>query len=307
MELRHLKYFLTVAEELHFAKAAARLHISQPPLSKHIKELEAELGVVLFDRSTRRVAVTGAGAAFRDRVLDIVGALDDAVNEVREYGSGRRGRLRVGFVSSASVTVIPTAVRRFRDENPGVEVELDPLTSREQLDALTQGRLDVGLVRAYASTPGITMQTLLNERVVAVVPTAHRLASSVSVTAADLVGERLILFPRELMPGFVGQVWDLFRTIDAEPTVVQEAIHHETVVGLVSAGVGISVLPESVSHVRTADVALVPIDGAPTTTLSAATLRGDGSPMLALFLESLRASALQYEQTQMRHVDDGFR
>ncbi|MDJ0396450.1 LysR family transcriptional regulator [Rhodococcus sp. G-MC3] len=290
MEIRHLRYFIAVAEELHFGRAAARLHISQPPLSVHIRELETEIGTKLFDRSTRRVALTAAGFAFQQRVTVLLAALNDAVIEAGDFGAGKRGRVRVGFVSSASVTVVPRAVRRFRDENPLVEVELDPLTSREQLEALSTGSLDIALVRSDSSSEDFAIEPLISEEMVAVVPIQHPLASRKSVTPEQLAREKLVLFPREMMPGFVGQVWKILQPYTSRLNVVQEAIHHETVVGLVSAGVGVSILPESVSRVRTPDIAIVRIEGAPRTSLMVATRTGEDSVAVAEFLQCLRAT-----------------
>lgn len=290
MELRHLRYFVAVAEELHFGRAAARLHISQPPLSVHIRELETEMGVRLFDRSTRRVSLTAAGAAFQERVTVLLAALDDAIVEAGDFGAGKRGRVRVGFVSSASVTVVPRAVRRFRDEHPLVEVELDPLTTNEQLDGLAVGSLDVGLVRTTAVPDDIVIEPLLAEDMVAVVPVSHPLAGSKSMSPAQLANEKLVLFPRDMMPGFLAQVWDMLRAHTSELNVVQEAIHHETVVGLVSAGVGVSILPASVSRVSTPDIVILPIEGAPRTSLMVAYRMGEPSIAVTDFLACLRTS-----------------
>lgn len=290
MELRHLRYFAAVAEELHFGKAAARLHISQPPLSVHIRELETEIGARLFDRSTRRVSLTPAGAAFQDRVAVVLALLEDAVTEAADFGAGKRGRVRVGFVSSASVTILPRAVRRFRDRYPAVEVQLEPLTTGEQLEGLRSQALDVGLIRTATVEDDISIEPLLTEEMVAVVPREHPLAKLRSVAPAQLANEKLVLFPRDMMPGFVGQVWDLLRPHTVELNVIQEAIHHETVVGLVSAGVGVSILPASVSRVQTPDIVIVPIDGAPRTSLMVATRVGEDSGIVTEFLRCLRTS-----------------
>ncbi|AZG46534.1 LysR substrate-binding domain-containing protein [Gordonia insulae] len=290
MELRHLRYFRVLAEELHFGRAAARLHISQPPLTAHIKELEREVGARLFDRTTRRVSLTDAGTVFAARVDGLLAELDDAVIEARDHAEGRRGRIRVGFVSSASGTVLPPGLRIFREIHPGVRVDLSPLTTREQLDGLSAGALDVGLIRSGGAEPGLVVEPLLEESMVAVVPVEHPLALRSEVDVRDLVGERLILFPNDLMPAYVAQIWAMFATVGAEPDVVQEAIHHETVVGLVSAGVGISILPASVSRFRPADVVIRPIAGAPTTALVIARRSDVTNPAVEGFIECLRAA-----------------
>ncbi len=290
MELRHLRYFRVLAEELHFGRAAARLHISQPPLTAHIKDLEREVGARLFDRTTRRVALTAAGEVFAGRVGGLLDELEDAVVEARDHAEGRRGRIRVGFVSSASGTVLPPGLRIFREIHPAVRVDLSPLTTREQLDALAAGALDVGLIRSSGAEPGLVVEPLLEEPMVAVLPVEHPLAARAAIGVDDLVDERLILFPNDLMPAYVAQIWALFATIGAEPVVVQEAIHHETVVGLVSAGVGISILPASVSRFRPADVVIRPIEGAPTTALLIARSAQESNPVTEGFVECLRAA-----------------
>jgi DNA-binding transcriptional LysR family regulator len=292
MELRQLRYFLAVADELHFGRAAEKLHMSQPPLTVQIRRLEKELGAALFDRSTRKVSLTPVGEAFQKRVRAVLVDLDDAVAEVHDVGSGRRGRLRVGFVSSASYTVIPEAVRRFRELQPRVDLVLRPLTSGEQVEGLLEGELDLGLIRDPEPAPGLALDSLLTEDLVAVLPERHHLASQRSVSPDDLAGEGMILFPYRLMPGFVSQVLRIFKP-GRIPHVVQQAIHQETVVGLVAAGLGISILPESISRVQTAGVALRPISTRPQTSLLIA--RGGltapaGSEFVACLRESVRST-----------------
>lgn len=291
MELRQLRYFTAVAEELHFGRAAAKLHMSQPPLSVQIRELEKELGVQLFQRSTRRVSLTTEGAAFHERITHLLDGLDDAVSDIR---SGFRGRLRVGFVSSASVSVLPPAVRLFRGEHPRIELELHPLTSKEQVDSLHAGTLDVGLIRGTDAGPTLVYEELTDESMVAVIPASHALATCDFVSPADLADEDVVLFPYTLMPGFVMQVWGLFRSVGATPHVAQEAINHETVVGLVSAGMGISILPDSVSKFRTDGVVTRPIIPSPRTALVVATVAKAGVPRAAVdaFVNCLRAVAV---------------
>ncbi|MGW6032270.1 LysR family transcriptional regulator [Gordonia terrae] len=295
MELRHLRYFLVLAEELHFGRAAARLHISQPPLTSHIKDLERELGVTLFDRTTRRVELTEAGTAFAARASSLLDDLDDAIAQARDHAAGLRGRVRVGFVSSASGTVLPPGLRIYRETHPNVRVDLSPLTTREQLDALAAGTIDIGLIRSGGAAAGLVVEPLLEEATVAVLPVEHPLCTQSEITVADLVGERLILFPRDLMPSYVAQIWAYFATVGAEPIVVQEAIHHETVVGLVSAGVGISILPEAVSRFRPAEVVIRPLVDAPTTALLIArssehNTSGGAQRAVDGFVEALRAA-----------------
>ena len=268
MELRQLRYFLAVAEELHFGRAAARLHVSQPPLSVAVKSLEKELGATLFERTSRRVALTPEGEAFRARVQELLEGLDAAVAELSEVHRGIRGRLRIGYVSSASYSILPRAVHAFQGRFPQVELTLSPLTSAEQLAGLAEGRLDVGIVRDLVPTPGVRREHVLSEGLVAVLPERHRLASHAEVPIAELVGEPLVLFPSELMPGYLARITEALESGGATMDVVQRTVHQETVLGLVAAGVGLSILPESVARLRMPGVVARPLDARPTTELS---------------------------------------
>ena len=270
MELRQLRYFLVVADELHFGRAADRLHITQPPLTVAIRRLERELGIQLFDRTTRRVSLTPGGESFKRRVQDALAELDDAAGDVASVSAGLSGRIRVGFVSSASYTAIPEALRSFREQRPRVELVLRPLTSGEQIEQLLDGDLDVGLLRDPGQVPELAMQLVSTEDLVAVLPEAHPLAKNSEIRPEELSGEPMILFPYRLMPGFVARVLQLFDGLQAPPRVTQQAIHQETVLGLVAAGIGASILPESVRRFQMPGVVTRPITGRPQTALYAA-------------------------------------
>ncbi|MCP1415551.1 LysR substrate-binding domain-containing protein [Paenarthrobacter sp. A20] len=289
MELRQLRYFLVVADELHFGRAAERLHLTQPPLTVAIRRLESELGVQLFDRTTRRVSLTPAGEAFENRIQRAVKELDDAAGDVASVAAGQSGRIRVGFVSSASYTTIPEAIRTFRERRPRVELILSPLTSGEQIEQLLDGELDLGLVRDPGEVPGLRLEALTSEELVAVLPEAHPLAARDEIRPEDLEGEPMILFPYRLMPGFIARVLSLFDELETPPQVVQQAIHQETVLGLVAAGLGASILPESVGRFQMPGVVSRPISGSPQTTLYAARGRRSHSPAIDQFVECLRA------------------
>jgi DNA-binding transcriptional LysR family regulator len=287
MELRQLRYFLVVADELHFARAAERLHITQPPLTVAVRRLERELGVRLFDRTTRRVTLTAAGQAFRDRIQVAVADIDDAAKDVADVAAGKSGKIRVGFVSSASYTTVPEAIRAFRQHRPRVDLVLHPLTSGEQVEQLLDGNLDLGLIRDPGDVPGLNLELLSTEDLVAVLPETHRLAAAEEVRPKDLEGEPMILFPYRLMPGFVARVLRLFDSLPTPPMVVQQAIHQETVLGLVAAGLGISVLPESVQRFQMPGVTTRRFAGRPQTELHAARA-GGGSPAVDDFVLCLR-------------------
>jgi len=300
MELRQLRYFVAVAEELHFGRAAARLHMSQPPLSAQISQLEHEIGVKLLERSTRRVGLTQAGEQFRQRVVEILGSVEAAVEEAREADAGRRGRLRIGFVSSANFTVLPPAIRQFRELRPRVQLELLPLPSSDQIEAVHGGTLDVGLVRLPASATGLHVEVVMTEEMVAAIPDNHRLATHQEVGAEDLVNESMVLFPYQLMPGFVGQVLEMFAsTCGKAPRVVQQAIHHETALGLVAAGVGLSILPASASLITAGGVRFLPIRSSPKTDLAIVRRLEEPSPASAAFIACLHDSSADRRAEQL--------
>ncbi|GAB3182621.1 LysR family transcriptional regulator [Nesterenkonia halophila] len=291
MELRQLHYFLAVADELHFGRAAARLHISQPPLTVHIRRLETELEVPLFDRSTRRVALTAEGAAFREQVQRLLSGLDEAVTEVRDIRTGHRGRARAGFVSSASYRLIPAAVRRVREAEPGITLDLMPLPSGEQIEELVEGRLDLGLLRDPQAQPGLMVEELLTEPLAAVLPSGHPLAERTVVRPADLAAEPLVLFPYRSMPGYVSTVQSLLQTATAAPQVVQRAVNQENILGLVAAGVGVSVLPGSISAAHGPNIATRPLDTGLRTQVAAVYPTSAMNTAAARFLDELRAAA----------------
>lgn len=287
MELRQLRYFLVVADELHFGRAAERLHITQPPLTVAVRRLERELGVQLFDRTTRRVTLTAAGRAFRERIQAAVADLDDAAGDAADVAAGKSGKIRVGFVSSASYTTVPEAIRVFRQLRPRVDLVLHPLTSGEQIEQLLDGNLDLGLIRDPGDVPGLNLELLSSEDLVVVLPEAHRLAAAQDIGPLDLEGEPMILFPYRLMPGFVARVLRLFGSLPTPPMVVQQAIHQETVLGLVAAGLGISILPESVQRFRMPGVTTRRFAGRPQTELHVARSAGS-SPAVDDFVLCLK-------------------
>jgi DNA-binding transcriptional LysR family regulator len=295
MELRQLRYFVAVAEELHFGRAAARLHMSQPPLSAQVQKLEHAVGVRLLERSTRRIALTPAGELFYRRAREILSAADAAGEEAREADAGRRGRLRVGFVGSTNFTVLPSAVRTFRQDRPKVEVRLEALTSSEQVEALHAGALDVGLIRLPALGTGLHLETILTEGMVAVVPDNHPLAARTSISTEDLLGQPLVLFPYQPMPGFVGQVLEMFASLEATPHIVQQAIHHETIFSLVAADLGLSILPASATSAPAVGVRFLPIDSSPRSELAIATRPDRTSPVIDFFVQCVRAAADQHQ------------
>ena len=292
MELRHLRYFVAVAEELHFHRAAERLHISQPPRSQQIRALEAELGVQLLERNRRAVALTAAGAVFLRDAREILSSVDAAAAEARSVARGQAGRLALGFVGSAMHGALPGVLRAHRRAYPRVELVLTELPTGGQLEALRAGRLDVGVLRPPVREPGLTLETIHVEPVVVALPQDHVLAGRTAVALADLVGEPFVLLARREAPGLFESLGQALADAGGVPEVVQEAREMQTVVGLVAAGLGVSLVPASVGEDAHRGVAYRPVAGpAPLVELALAWRPEDRSPVLAAFLETARAVA----------------
>jgi DNA-binding transcriptional LysR family regulator len=292
MDLRQLRYFVAVAEERHFGRAAQRLHMSQPPLSMQIKALERELGIELLERSSRRVALTDAGRAFLERSRTILGAVEEAREVARGAEQGTRGRFEVGFISSASLSLLPPSIRLFRERFGAVELELKELTSAQQIDALYEGGIRAGLVRLPLRAPGIRFEPVLEERLVVAMPSGHALEELERVPLQAVADLPLIFFTRQLIPGFHAQIVELFRRVGAFPKVAQHAVHLQTIVGLVASGVGIAILPGSAERVSREGVVYRTLDAPDATSwMGLAWVEGDESKLLENFLHTVREVA----------------
>jgi DNA-binding transcriptional LysR family regulator len=291
MELRHLRYFAAVAEELHFRRAAARLHISQPPLSQQIRQLESELDVQLLERSRRRVELTPAGAAFYDRAKEILDAVDDAARLARQVQRGDVGRLSVGFVGSAMYSLVPDVLRAFRARRPAVDLRLRELSTAAQLDQLESGRIDVAFVRPSVPRAGIAIERVLREEVVVALPESSRLAGREEIELADLRGEPLVLLSRSGAPGVRAALEAATRRFGGEARLVQEAAEIQTVIGLVAGGVGFSLVPDSVRSLARRGVAYRRLADGPSIELALAWRADDRTPVLAAFREVVRELA----------------
>jgi DNA-binding transcriptional LysR family regulator len=292
MELRHLRYFIAVAEELHFRRAAERLHMSQPPLSQQIRQLEEEVGATLLSRNQRKVELTAAGAAFLVRAHEILDAVEDAAREARRVQRGEVGRLAVGFVGSAMYSFVPELLRAFREQAPDIALRLHELGTTEQLRQLDDGRLDVGFLRTPGRWPGLAFETVVEEPVVVALPDVHPLAKRPLVRLEDLEGESLVLLTPAGSPGLRAALASTIARLGGEEQIVQEVAAMQTVIGLVAAGVGISLVPESVRALERPGVTYRPLDGeTPAVRLAMAWRAADESAVLTAFLAKARATA----------------
>jgi DNA-binding transcriptional LysR family regulator len=290
VELRQLRYFVAVAEELHFRRAAERLHISQPPLSQQIRALEDELGFALLIRTRRRVSLTPAGEAFLRDARALLGELDGAVATARRIDAGQTGRLRINFVGSALFSIVPGTVERFRRSRPAVELELRERPTADQLRAVRTGLADVGLVRPpIEDDGGLSVRTVLRERTVAALPAGHGLASLSRVPLRRLAAEPLVLFPRDQAPGFHDLLIDALAGVGSAPRVIQYAPEMLTIIGLVAAGTGVSLVPASVQRLALDGVAYRAVTGAPRSELAAITRAGEDSALVRAFVSEAMA------------------
>jgi len=291
MELRHLRYFIAVAEELHFGRAAEALGISQPPLSQQIQALEQELGARLFDRTNRRVALSEAGRLFLEEARQVLAQVDKAADVARRAQLGELGEMKIGFTSSAPFnSSIPKAIYSFRQRFPAVHLNLQEMSSRDVADALLDESIEVGLMRPLPLPDSLVATELFREPLVAVLNADHPLAQGPAkgVELASLANEPFVFFPRSYGSGLHAQLLSLARAAGFTPHFSQEAGEVMTIIGLVSAGLGVSVLPASFQRMRIDGVVYrTLLDADADTAVWLVQRREQGSAMAKAFVELL--------------------
>jgi DNA-binding transcriptional LysR family regulator len=297
MELRHLRYFVTVADELHFGRAAARLGIAQPPLSRQIQKLEAELGFPLFDRSRRRVELSSAGAVLLAHARSVLESVETAVREARRTHAGERGRVAVGYPSSLAYTGLVGLLRAFRAAFPDVELTVRELPLAGQIEAIKARQLDVGFVRGPLADELLTAECVRREPLVVALPADHALATEGPLSLATLAAEPFVFFPRPRAPAFFDLLIALCEKAGFTPRILQEAPQVD-VLSLVAAGFGISILPASVREFRRADVVFRPLAGAPTTELLLVWRAHDTSPARQAFIDVVRRVGVRFDPSE---------
>jgi DNA-binding transcriptional LysR family regulator len=248
MELRHLRYFVAVAEDLHFGRAAKRLHIVQPALSKQIAALERELGVTLFSRTKHRTAFTPAGEAFFEEALDILRRVDHATRTARMTESGAVGSLDIGFIAPAMWSILPGLLREHRRRHPGVRFVLQELPTEAQVRRLKDGELDAAFVTPFGPDELISFTTVWREPFVVGLPEGHRLARESVVDLADCAAETFVLVSRVRSPGFFDQCLRLCQSHGFSPEIIEEGNSPGARCGMVSAGIGVTLAQECISR-----------------------------------------------------------
>ncbi|MBW4454786.1 MAG: LysR family transcriptional regulator [Nostoc indistinguendum CM1-VF10] len=291
MELRHLRYFIAVAEELHFSKAAERLHIAQPPLSQQIQQLEAELGVELFQRKTKRqVQLTEAGQVFLQEAYQLFAQLSKAIDLTQRTGRGEKGKLRVGFTSLVTYDLLPVILRRFREQFLEVELVLQELTTTQQEQALFNRRIHVGFAHPPLEDNTLNQECIQQEGLVVTLLETHLLARQKNISVRSLLNENFIMFPRHLGPGLYDQILSLCQQGSFSPKVTQEAIQMQTIIGLVSAGMGIAIVPSSLQNLQRAGVVYRALEEkTPLVETAVVWRQEDITPVLGEFLQIVRS------------------
>ena len=292
LEFRQLRYFVAVAEERHFGRAAERLHISQPPLSQQVRKLEAEIGAPLLRRTTRRVELTAGGEVLLDRARDILSAVDGATEDARRAASGELGRLAIGFTGSATYATLPGLAGALREALPGVELDLHgELLTPAQVARLLDGSLDLGVLRPPVRERALEVEVLRREPLVAVLPESHRLARAAAVPLEELRDEPFVTYPSPFRSVVHDAVEEMCAAHGFRPRVALEASETATLVSFVAAGIGVSLVPDSVRHMTVHGAVYRPLGpGAAEVELAVAWRRDDHTPALERALAIVRGA-----------------
>ena len=257
-ELRHLRYFVAVAEEKNFTRAAEKLFIAQPPLSRQIQQLEEELGVKLFERGVRPLKTTMAGEFFYEHGKQLLVQVNELKLMTQRLGNVNES-LRVAYVASTLYGKLPQIINIFRQRYGNIALELFEMTTMEQIHALKEGDIDIGFGRLYLQDPSVRRIVLRKEPLVLAVPFNHRFIGRKEITLDQIVSEKIIIYPQKPRPSFADQVLEIFKFIGLQPERLFEARELHIAMGLVAAGEGVSLVPEGLARVNVQDIAFIPI------------------------------------------------
>lgn len=298
MDLRHLKYFIAVAEELNIGRAALRLHISQPPLTRQIQQLEEELGVLLLVRTPRGVELTQAGEMFLEEARNIRSLVEQAIERTKRAGQGKLGRIDIGIFGTGILSAIPKLLQIFRDAHPDVRVVLHTMSKDEQIEALRQKRISVGFNRMLAQQHDLTNELIIQERLYLAVNQSHPLSGQKAVSFNELAKYPLVMFPTGARPNFVDRVIELCRAAGFAPEISQIVGDAVTGVALVAGGFGITVVPESVVTLTPPGIVYIPFADTQSATvdLSCIYRKDDHSPILLAFRGAIQSFREEQER-----------
>ncbi|WP_328334716.1 MULTISPECIES: LysR family transcriptional regulator [unclassified Streptomyces] len=289
MELRQLRYFIAVATEMNFRRAAERLHIAQPALSQQISKFEKELRTPLFRRTTRSVELTEAGRVLLAQGRRVLAEADHALSAVGHAAHGDIGLLRIGFVSSAALSIVPRSVLAMQQSWPGLHLELAEATTDAQLESISEGRLDVGIAREVDTATGLVVRRIHRERLIVAVHESHRLAGRSSVELADLAGERFLTFPRHQVSRLYDHIAALCHHAGLRLEAAQEAVQFPTLLGLVAANTGVTIVPDCLRVLQLPALRYVPLTDPPAYSTVSAVCRADrqDAPSVRNFLATV--------------------
>jgi DNA-binding transcriptional LysR family regulator len=292
IELRHLRYFVAVGEELHFSRAAKRLNVSQPPLSQQIRRLEEILGYPLLARTSRSVSLTAAGEEFLERARRTLRNVQRDIEEARSIGRGEVGSLHVGFVGSGVLVTLPAIFQAYRAAYPKVRLHLHESFTANVLEGLENGSLDAGILRDADPTEGLHMQSIFSEPYVAVVPAGHKCAQQKSIAPGALRNDAFVYYPRSAGETAYEKPLGIFEAHGFRPRVAQEAGNWLTILRLVGAGLGVTVAPACVRCIAPPDVRCVALRGGKVRSdMALAWTVGEKRPIVERFLQVARAKA----------------
>jgi DNA-binding transcriptional LysR family regulator len=288
VDLRQLRYFVAVAEELHFGRAAERLGMAQPPLTQQIQKLERALGYRVLARQSRKTALTDAGLALLEDARRILADVDQAIDRTRRAGRGETGQLTVGTPPSVMLTSLPAVIRKYRERFPNVRFTLREMSTSAIAAGLLAGSLDIGFLREMKECGALPVETILREPVVAVLPAAHLLSAVPRLRLRQLAKEPFVLFPRQVGLAFYEKLISFCANAGFTPRVVQEATQWQSVVTFVESGMGVSLAPACVQKFRWKGVVYRPLSGLETT-VSVGWQNSRDSASIAAFLRLARA------------------
>ena len=290
LELRHFRYFIAVAEELHFGRAAKRLFMTQPPLSMQIRQLEESVGVNLFVRDSRPIELTSAGEVLLVHARSVLEQADSALHKARLTARGESGYLTIAVTSASVLSMLPRLIASFKQRYPEVAIDVKEMVSRQQISALAQSEINLGLVRPPIDNPEIDSLVVQVEPIVVAIPRKHHLADLAKIPLDAFHQAPFILFDRESATYFNSLANNLFSAHNIKPIFIQSATQLHTVLALVSAGLGLALVPEAAARIQLEDIVLRPLDmtSPPLAELCLAWNKNDRNPTINSFLDLVK-------------------
>lgn len=294
MDIRRLRYFLVLADELHFGRAASRLAISQPPLSVNIRQLEESIGAKLFERNHQKVRLTAAGEALVPAAQALIDRMNSTMHQIRDIDNGVTGHLRIGFVGGLLYQGLPELLHQFQQSRPGLQLNMLELNTKDQLSELAHGSLDVGFIHSSRLPDGVSSLLFSCEKLVLCLPLHHPLANQQAVHLTQLRHDKFIVFSRQVSPYYYDRIQSLCLSAGIDPDIRCEARHWLSVISLVAQGFGIAVVPASLQHAAMAGVCFTTLEEvAPLSQAYCIWQTDDRRPLLAAFVEAVRHTAAQ--------------